>query len=329
MFGGFRLLLAILVALSHVNIRIAGLNPGVIAVVCFYLISGYVMTGLIRKHYDSVGTVKFFYLDRAIRLFPQYLVIVAITLCWFYVSGTKNNFLQHVPSLGDLLNNLVVVPLNYFMFNQSDQFTLIPPAWSLGAEIQFYILIPWLLMFRLRVASFVIAGAVYLAAAWGVLNTDTFGYRLLPGILVYFLLGSFLFDVMQQKRQPDSLQTNGSLKIIACVVLAVIAIAIVLSRTQHLHLLYNKETLIGMAFGVSCVVLLGKFRQTKMDNFLGDLSYGVFLNHFLIQWVLVGVPTELSTLALYVICSLILSALTQLIFEKPVLHLRQKFRHST
>ena len=329
MFGGFRLLLAILVALSHVNINVAGLNPGVIAVVCFYLISGYVMTGLIRKHYDNVGTVKFFYLDRAIRLFPQYLVIVAITLCWFYISGAKNNFLQHAPSLGDLLNNLLVVPLNYFMFNQSDQFTLLPPAWSLGAEIQFYILIPWLLMFRLRAVSFVIASAVYLAAAWGVLNTDTFGYRLLPGILVYFLLGSFLFDAMQQNRQKNSPQTNASIKIVACVVLAVIAIAVGLSKTQHLHLLYNKETLIGMALGVSCVALLGKFRQTKMDNFLGDLSYGVFLNHFLIQWVLVGVPTELSTLTFYIGCSLILSALTQLIFEKPVLHLRQKFRHST
>jgi len=321
MFGGFRLLLAILVALSHVNIRIAGLNPGVIAVVCFYLISGYVMTGLIRKHYHSVSTVRFFYLDRAIRLFPQYLVIVAMTLCWFYVSGIKNNFLQHAPSSSELFNNLVVVPLNYFMFNQSDQFTLIPPAWSLGAEIQFYLLIPWLLMFRLRAIFFVMASAVYLAAASGWLNTDTFGYRLMPGILVYFLLGSLLFDVREQAKT--------SLKVAAYVVIAVAAIATVLSVFHFLHLLYNKETLIGMALGVSFVVLLGKFRQTKIDNFLGDLSYGVFLNHFLIQWALVGVPTELSTLILYIAYSLVLSALTQFVFEKPILHLRQKFRQST
>lgn len=50
MLGVFRLALA----LSHVNVRIGGLNPGVIAVVCFYLISGYVMTGLLRSHYQGL-----------------------------------------------------------------------------------------------------------------------------------------------------------------------------------------------------------------------------------------------------------------------------------
>ena len=49
MLGSLRLLLALAVAASHVDYRIAGLNPGVSAVVGFYLISGYVMAGLLQR----------------------------------------------------------------------------------------------------------------------------------------------------------------------------------------------------------------------------------------------------------------------------------------
>ena len=44
---------ALAVAASHVDYRIAGLNPGVSAVVGFYLISGYVMAGLLQRHYPT------------------------------------------------------------------------------------------------------------------------------------------------------------------------------------------------------------------------------------------------------------------------------------
>ena len=53
MLGSLRLLLALAVAASHVDYRIAGLNPGVSAVVGFYLISGYVMAGLLQRHYPT------------------------------------------------------------------------------------------------------------------------------------------------------------------------------------------------------------------------------------------------------------------------------------
>mgnify|MGYP003343567634 FL=1 len=51
--GYLRLILALLVLLSHAGWRVAGLNPGVTAVIGFYLISGYVMAGLVRSHYNT------------------------------------------------------------------------------------------------------------------------------------------------------------------------------------------------------------------------------------------------------------------------------------
>ena len=123
-----RLALAIAVLCSHAGVRVQGLNPGVTAVIGFYLISGYVMAGLIRRHFAAADRVPAFYVDRLLRILPQYLLYAAATLAWFVVTGTHTAFLARSPGVGDLLNNLTVVPLNFYMFNGADQFTLIPPA---------------------------------------------------------------------------------------------------------------------------------------------------------------------------------------------------------
>lgn len=321
MLGTFRLVLALLVALSHANVAIAGFNPGVVAVVCFYLISGYVMTGLLRDHYPDVQRMPRFYLDRALRIFPQYLVVAGLTLLWFAATGKHTAFLQHAPEGSDLLSNLVVVPLNYFMFNGSDRFTLIPPAWSLGAEIQFYLLIPVLLLLRLRMAAFLVGLVVFAAAAWGRLHTDTFGYRLLPGVLVFFLLGSALYDMHRRKGRRSGY-------VVMAVVILVAMFALLLARYGRLMSPYNPETLIGMAIGLPLLHWLGRLPQQALDNRLGDLSYGVFLNHFLIQWALVGQPVGAGAFAAYLGVSLLLSALTQRLVERPVLRWRRNLRAS-
>ena len=337
MLGTFRLFLALCVALSHANVQIAGLNPGVIAVVCFYLISGYVMTGLLRSHFPGRAHIGHFYLDRALRLMPQYLLIAGLTLILYLVAKPATPFLAHAPALSDLLNNLLVVPLNWYMFNHSDSFTLIPPAWSLGAELQFYLLMPLLLLWRLRTFAFALGLLVYLLAAWGMIDTNIYGYRLLPGVLTFFMLGSVLHDV----RREDA---NKSRLIVGAAVLGCAACALVLWRFDHLSLLYNRETLLGVALGLP--ILLWLTRQSPkaqqksagandrrigpprpwLDSRLGDLSYGVFLNHFLIQWSLTGVPSTPMGWAMYLSAIVALSAFTQWLVERPVLALRRHLR---
>lgn len=319
MLGAFRLILALLVALSHAGISVAGLNPGVVAVVCFYLISGYVMTGLLRTHYSTAYRIPHFYLDRALRIFPQYFAIASITLAWFFIYGRTTLFLQHSPDWVDLARNFAVIPLNYFMFNGAEKFTLVPPAWSLGAEIQFYLLMPLLLLWRMRFFAFAIAALVFGMAAWGTINTDAFGYRLLPGVLVFFLLGSALYDARKERGR-------GSEIIVVAGVSVSVLIGALLLRQGHLYQLYNRETLLGIIIGLPTLHLLGRLPQRPLDNFLGDLSYGVFLNHFLVQWVVIGQPVGKRAFLLYLLASLLISACTQYLIERPVLQWRHKLR---
>ncbi|WP_158290043.1 acyltransferase [Ramlibacter sp. WS9] len=319
--GTLRLLLALAVLLSHAEVRIGYLNPGVTAVIGFYLISGYVMAGLIHRHYGNAARVHRFYLDRLLRLFPQYLVYAALTLAWFAFTGTHTEFLRSAPGWRDIVNNVLVIPLNFYMYTGVDAFTLIPPAWSLGAELQFYLLAPLMLLWpRVGVALALLSLGVHAAALHGVLNTDWYGYRLLAGVLWVFAAGMLMFHARRHRPAWAALM--------ACAAPLLALLVYLYLRRLGLHTApYQQEVLIGWGVGLPLLYWVGKLQTRTLDQAAGDLSYGVFLNHFLLIWLLfpagARTPLQLAALAL---CSVALSWATQHWVEKPVLAWRRRLR---
>ncbi len=323
MLGSLRLILALAVAASHTSLLVGGLNPGVVAVIGFYLISGYVMAGLIRRHYSQIAQAPAFYLDRAIRLLPQYLFYGGLTLAWHLYSQASTPFLRSNPSPGDLLNNLLIVPLNYYMYNGSDHYTLIPPAWSLGAEVQFYLLAPLLLIWPKRMlAAGLLSLGVYLAALGGLINSDWFGYRLLPGMLLFFLLGAWLQHQHQQRQHTRALAMTVGVAALAALALGLLYLNGTLRQP------YNFETLLGLILGLLLLHSLATRPRTRWDALAGDISYGVFLNHFFIMWTLYPQGVGSAQLPGFLALSMALSWLSQRLVEQPLLKLRHRFRNS-
>lgn len=319
--GTLRLILALGVALSHAELRIFELNPGVTAVIGFYLISGYVMAGLVDRHYGRLQDAPRFYVDRVLRIYPQYLFYAALTLAWFLATGARTLFLTRDPTWGDLLNNVLVMPLNLYMYNGSDAFTLIPPAWSLGAELQFYLLVPVMLIWpRVGVVLCAASLAVHAMAWHGRVDTDWYGYRLLPGVLWVFGVGMLLFH--WHRRAPRL----AALLAAAAPLLALAVYAYL--RARNLHAMpYHQEVLVGWGLGVPLVQWLARRPVSRWDAWAGDVSYGTFLNHFLLIWILFPEPgrTPLQWAALG-LASVALSWLTQRCVEKPVLAYRRRLR---
>jgi len=373
MFGYLRFLLAFIVMLSHIDIRLYGLNPGVIAVVIFYILAGYVVSHLFRDIYFPTSSLRTvpprhceeaklffpslrggkadaaislpprhcepsfpviarskatrqspflpviatsktflsviatsktflsviasearqsknalfaFYKDRFLRIFPLYTSVLLLTLAFLLLTS----FATPTYSLPKLLNNMAIIPLNYYMYIDGTILTnpswwLIPPAWSLGTELQAYLLLPFALMYR-RVffTAVLISFGIYTLANFSVIHPDYFGYRFIAGVLFIFLAGSAL----QRYEKSDKLY-------IAVLWMLIAALALFAYYTNSFSSAYTKETYAGLLIGIPLVLFLSKTKITlPFNKTLGNLSYAIFLTHFLSIWILqyIGIPSS-------------------------------------
>lgn len=308
MFGYLRFLLAFTVMLSHIDIRVYGLNPGVIAVVIFYILAGFVVSHLYNNIYK--GDILGFYKDRFFRIFPLYTSVLLLTLAFLLLTS----FANPVYSPLKLLNNLTIIPLNYFMYIDSTILTnpswwLIPPAWSLGTELQAYLLLPFALMFkRLKYTLIIITLTIYTLANFSIIHPDYFGYRFVVGVFFIFLAGSAL----QRYEKSDRFY-------IVVLWIAISLFAIFAYFANSFSAAYTKETYIGLLLGIPLVSLISKSKiKLPFDKFLGNLSYAVFLTHFLSIWILeyIGIPSsktfayilQLTSLTLFISLFAVLTA---------------------
>jgi len=287
MFGYLRFVLAFFVLLSHVNIRIFNMNPGVTAVVMFYLLAGHVVAHL----WDNVlpkGRFRlvWFYRDRVLRIMPLYLYVIFLTLLFLLLTGYGSP--QY--SFFKLLGNLVVVPVNYYMVLDTTILTdpswaLIPVAWSLGAELQAYLILPLILCFP-RWKMLLVAGsfAVYMLANQGGLHPDYFGYRLIPGVFFFFAAGACIQRTGFRSRH---LSDRFDRVFPWLLWLVIISLFWIFSTASLFVPGYTKETFLGLFLGIP-LVFWGSRTRIKLpyNALLGSLSYGVFLAHFLMIWIL-------------------------------------------
>ncbi|EJM66485.1 acyltransferase family protein [Pseudomonas sp. GM55] len=314
--GAYRLLLAVLVAVSHMGKTFMGLNPGVIAVISFLIISGFVMTSLIERNYKAPEKVGLFYLDRALRLYPQFLFyfVVSCAVIYFLLPGTPQ---AAELTLRNIAASLTIVPLGFYMFGAAGSLIL-PPAWSLGLEMCFYLVIPLLIIYRARGVAFALSVVVFMAACLGFINTDLYGYRLLPGVLFMFLCGSYLY-----KAQPKGVAIAAGTAVVATLMFAAIMAGLIERRP------FNAEVTAGIALGVPAVYLLTKLKFHRVDEFLGNISYGVFLNHFVVMYFLRAfwpVAYDGYIVATVLALSLLLSGVSYYCVERPALKLRHALR---
>lgn len=314
--GAFRLLLAVLVAVSHMGKTVAGLNPGVVAVISFLIISGFVMTSLIERNYNAPGEIGRFYVDRALRLFPQFLFyfVVSCAVIHFLLPGTPQ---AAELTLKTIVSSVLMLPLGFYMFGVAGT-EILPPAWSLGLELCFYLVIPFLLIFKARGAAFVLSVGIFMLACLGYLNTDIYGYRLLPGVLFIFLCGSYLY-----RPRAKGLTIAVGTALVAGLLFVAIMTGVIERRP------FNAEVSLGIALGIAAVYLLTRLKYHRVDEFLGNISYGVFLNHFVVMYFLRGfwpVPYDAHIVVAVLVLAFALSGVSYYCVERPALALRHRLR---
>jgi peptidoglycan/LPS O-acetylase OafA/YrhL len=322
MHGYIRFFLSTLVVLSHLG-HPGVINVGVSAVVVFYMLSGYVVTHLMTKYFP-LSRLRAFYVERFLRIYPTYLVFLLLVSLFLLTTGYASpNF---TPT--KIIANLTIIPLNYFMFIDVAvirDFCVLPPAWSLGAEIQAYLLLP-LIIHRSMPAKWMVglsSLAIFSAASLGVLDPDIWGYRLLPGILFMFLNGAALCKTIKNPELADKF--DRMFPILCWIWLLLLLIGLTVAYRLHP---FSCATILGFLIGLPIVLFTSKSSvKLPYDSMLGQLSYGLFLIHMPISWAfehfLGGTIESKRCFVFVMVVSTMLSASANIAIEKKIWALRK------
>jgi peptidoglycan/LPS O-acetylase OafA/YrhL len=261
------------------------MNPGVTAVVVFYLLAGHVVSHLWDNVLPGEGfRLGWFYRDRLLRIMPLYLYVITLTLVFLMITG----YGDPAYSLVRIIGNLLVVPVNYYMVLDTTILTdpswaLIPVAWSLGAELQAYVFLPLILQSR-QWKCLLIGGSfgVYMLANLGVIHPDYFGYRLIFGVFFIFAAGACI----QRTRERCRHLSDRIDRMFPWILwLVIISLFWTFSTAGWFGPGYTRETFLGLILGIPLVFFGSRTRVTlKYNALLGSLSYGVFLAHFMVIW---------------------------------------------
>ena len=300
---GLRGLMTLFVVFSHYVVEvphgIGMLSVGWVAVIVFFVLSGFLVGRLIIEKHEAGNFLAVFYIRRICRTFPTYLLSTAAILALGSCLGSRN---WATASSGDRLPDW-----SYFVFAQNIYMVLrdstglhwLAPTWTLALEEQFYIGVPFLFLLTPRrawgplliVFCCVGLGLRALGIFSGCLGTAPLA--LLPASADVLWIGLLLAVL---KAQHGIAWTRWGLPLRWAPVL-LLFIASAAQRLdggsvgpwfQVLH-----PTLIAVAAAFFILALVegspeAERLKSPILRFFGDISYGVYLTHLAVLGLMHG-----------------------------------------
>ena len=304
--GFLRTILAITVVFAHspwhgAFVFVGGRN----AVQLFYIISGFLISYVINTNTTYRDPWKF-YLNRALRIYPIYYVVALLSLLAVPIWNHKLiDIYRNVPATADVLlifSNLFLFGQDWVMFSgvrnshlvftpdflQSDfllyKGLLVRQAWTLGIELTFYALAPFILrnnriVILLIILSLSIRGFLF---SIGLGMSDPWTYRFFPAELSFFLFGALAHQYLLPMWERFILLTGlewiprAGTYLLICLCL-------------FYFLIPAKEIFkISLLFSVFLTFLPLTFlyqNTSKSDKAVGELSYPIYIGHLFVIMV--------------------------------------------
>jgi peptidoglycan/LPS O-acetylase OafA/YrhL len=331
-------------------------NYGSYGVELFFILSGFLITGILYDTHNKPHYFRSFYMRRLLRIFPLYYGVLALV----FLVAPLIPLLQG-PTLDDLMGlqawawlyavNIYIAKHGEWALSYLDHF------WSLAIEEHFYLFWPLVVFLLARWPRALIA--VSLGTSVGAMLTRVIGslmglswwttYTLTPFRLDGLALGAFLAVAARQPRGRERLAR--ALPMVATVAGGLLAVTFVWTRVvsrEELELVLPvRAALILMLLACLLVWALiapersatSRFFCSRSMVFLGTYSYGLYVYHHFIAYYLSTNRTDLE-LALWLgshwaavalqatvgaSASLVLAYLSYELFEKRFLGLKRLF----
>ena len=142
---GFRGLAAILVLIAHYFGEpphgLSALTFGWIGVDIFFVLSGFLIGGIILDHHAGSGFFRVFYLRRCARIIPVYAVVCLLTLAAAALTA-GHSWSDHPFGVG--VYGLFATNIAMVLWGGGGEW--LRPTWTLAVEEQFYFLMPLLII---------------------------------------------------------------------------------------------------------------------------------------------------------------------------------------
>lgn len=339
---GIRAVAVGLVFFAHAGL--GNLVPGGLGVTVFFVLSGFLITTLLRQEFDRCGGISLrnFYLRRCLRLMPPLLVVTALAGLLAAAGLVAGRF-----STQGLLSMLFYFGNYHVIFHD---FQGLPEGagviWSLAVEEHFYLLYPPLALWLLRrggprlsglllgaSCALVLARRVWLATHGGSedyigMATDTRIDAILVGCLLGLLQNPWL------DRGPALSRRGENLLPLLC---GGLLLASLLCRDEQFRLTarYTVQSLAIAPLLWLAVRRSGdsgwRWLNAPAAVYLGQVSYAIYLSHHLLLELVRGLYPQLGqapTLLLAAALTLLFAAALRRWVERPLLHLRRQLRRT-
>ena len=334
---GLRALAALVVVYSHWMPKPyhLGLPLGPMGVQLFFVISGFLITGILlqcRTHGNPGHSLRAFYARRALRIFPLYYAVLLIVFL-LDVKGVREMAPWHAAYLS-----------NIYMFLRGDWNGFTSHFWTLAVEEQFYLVWPAILL---------------------LIPTR----RIIPAVWLLILIGigsMFLLPILLPDNRLTTTLTNsnftalgtGALLALAragtvpafaarCLWGAPVFLLVTLFRisgfeaatlrpAQDLSYIVFATWLVGMA-SIGFSGWFGTLLASPPLTYLGRISYGIYILHHLMtpavgalgQWA--NIPWLHHGLTMYLAKAAITftaASLSWRFFEAPLNNLKRQFPYT-
>jgi len=345
--GVLRLILALAVLISHTPSS-SGLIPRfihpVLAVHIFYVISGFYMQLVIPKYLEQTGGIKSFYTNRFLRIFPIYWVVL---ICSMILFKDQIAYILHAA----LPMKIFYIFSSVFILGQDLRNTdmgfglgfiplsLVPQAWTLVPEILFYIFAPFLL----KKSSYILLGIIIFSITLRIVlynfgfNLSFWHYLFFPIELGTFLLGSLscrIYNFAKTNIKCEKLFNYVSL----------FAFIIIFFNFEMMFLpgQYGGGGAAGpgtypswywakiLLTALSLPMLFHFSKDLKIDRYLGDFSYPLYISHFFVIGLINKLDFSKEGLDVQVILlTFLLSYLLKEYIDKPIHNIKESFTWSS
>lgn len=344
---GIRAIAVIMVLAYH--LKLALFKSGFLGVTVFFVLSGYLITGILISEVEEEGTIdlKNFWLRCIRRLVPAVMSMAVVII---FVSAVVNRII-FTKGCKDFLASVLGFNNWWQIFNKVSYFEAagVPSpfthCWSLAIETQFYLIYPLILLGIYKLVKsrgegranrgLLFAGVTLLLALISVIlmivlfdpqqdasrvyyGTDTRAFSLLFGALLAIL---WEYRMVPRRLSASANMVLGS---VSFAVLLVMTIAI----NGSSNFWYRGGQFVGTILTVLVIYTvsgrktwLSRFLSNPVLKWIGDRSYSIYLWHYpIILLISKGIKASWWITLIEIVLSVVLAELSYRFIETPIRH---------